>query len=88
MSSPAHKNGFRYGGGRFFTESPLPEPLALVVPGVSIAADGFELLAGDGAFVSWFACVLDACEALKRSRGAGKVVRCSDRALIKSRRRA
>ncbi len=87
MSHPRQSNGYRFGSGRFVTESPLAEPLALTVPGESIGPVGYELLATDGTFVSWFACVLDACEALKRGRGAGKVVRCSDRALLKLRRR-
>ncbi len=88
VSNPRQPNGFRFGSGRFVTESPLPEPLPLTVPGESIVNVGYELLATDGTFVSWFACLLDACEALKRSRSAGKIVRCSDRALLKLRRRA
>ena len=86
--SAAHANGWRFGPRSWRDEViPAAQP-ALIEPGESIANIGFELLAGDGVFVSWHACVLDACDALRFRGGPGKIVRCSDRALIKSRRRA
>lgn len=87
MSHPRQANGYRFGGGRFETDAPILEKLGLTVPGTSFADTGFELLAGDGAFVAWFECILDAVDALKVHVGPGKVVRCCDRALLKIRRR-
>lgn len=52
------------------------------VPGVSFADTGFEVVDGQDVFVAWFACPLDACDALKTA-SEGKIVRCGDRALIK-----
>lgn len=83
----SHRNGYRFGNGTFRRDEPYTSQPAMTEPGVSIAPLGYELIAGDGAFVAWFGCVLDAVDALKAHRGPGKVVRCSDRALLKARRR-
>ena len=63
---------------------PIPESprASRTVPGVSFADTGFEVVDGKDVFVAWFACPLDACDALKAA-SEGKIVRCGDRALIK-----
>jgi len=77
-------NGYRFGNATFRSETPFPESprASRTVPGVSFAETGFEVIDGADVFVSWFACPLDACDALKAAR-EGKIVRCSDRSLIK-----
>lgn len=81
-----HDTGFRFGPGNFIGARSKPETNTnRTVPGVSIADVGFELLAHDGTFASWFLCPLDAVDAMKVFAGACKIVRCADRALIKRR---
>ncbi len=79
-----HANGYRFGSGRFVEANSLPEKnVAIIVDGASIAKQGYELLTFDGGFLAWFDDILDAVDALKVNVLAGKVVRCTDRALLK-----
>lgn len=77
------RRGYNFGMG-LRRDAVLPESprASRTVPGVSFADTGFEVVDGDGVFVSWFACPLDACDALKALH-EGKIVRCGDRSLIK-----
>lgn len=82
----SHASGFRFGPGNWANSPSKPEiNTNRTVPGVSIADVGFELLAHDGTFEAWFLCPLDGVDAMKAFAGACKLVRCSDRALIKVR---
>ncbi len=86
MSMPQQANGFRFGPGNWRPKGTKhTEEAPRYVDGVSSATTGFELLAGNGAALAWFADVLDAYDALKAHRGPGKVVRCADRALLRVR---
>jgi hypothetical protein len=83
-------NGYRFGSAKFSTaKRATPQPAIVVPPaaGQEVAAAGFELLQGDGTLVAWFEDLLDAVDALKAHVGPGKIVRCADRALMKSRGR-
>jgi hypothetical protein len=85
MSSPVQESGYRFGPGNWKPKGELTKEGPRYVDGISAAATGYELLAGDGVSLSWYACVLDAYDALRAHSGPGKVVRCADRALLRIR---
>ncbi len=78
-------HGYNFGAGRHDGAVSLTETVHAPDTGVSLRADGFELLTRGGELRGWYACVLDACAAMKRMGGPGRIVRCADRAVIKVR---
>lgn len=70
---------FAFGGIRN-PNRPKPPP-----PAEPLECIGYELLGVGDVVIATFACFLDACDRLREHRGPGKIVRCSDRALLKIR---
>jgi hypothetical protein len=76
-------NGYNFGHARYRKPGvtrPAPDPVPESLPCL-----GYEVLGASDKLIATYACFLDACDRLRVMRGPGKIVRRSDRALLKSR---